>query len=148
MFSSRLLKFSRRARYPIGAVAALAVSACASSDARKKPSVVDSYSQVVRDRAAAAADGPHRVRHNPTPCACPPFEVQLQGAWHRVVFLVADDQLADLATTQERLEREQGSEALIAGSFDDTLTVCANGALVVSLQPTDLDAQTPPTDDE
>ena len=78
-----------------------------------------------------------RLRFNPTPCNCPPFEIALDGHWHRVAFEAPEDsplmQALQQATKQDDARRRTFA---LRGSLDDDLEVCAKGAIFLKFEPT------------
>lgn len=142
----------RRLTPPIAA-AALALGACASVSP-PEPEPAPSYPERVLERVQAAAEAPaYEVRHNPVICGCPPFEIALDGRWHRLAFVdVAPDDptLAELTAAAARARDEGSLETWqVQGGLDDTLTTCARGALVVGITPRALGPPPPedPPDD-
>ena len=82
----------------------------------------------------------HELRYNPGLCGCPPFELQLQGRWHRVTFDVVDDSHPVLVELREAVERDESSgdlgRYLIQGRLEDRVATCGQGALFLTLDPT------------
>lgn len=118
-----------------------ASSACGGADAARRGPT--SYPQRVAARARAASElRVFRVRHNPTPCACPPWEVLLGGHWQRAQLV--NDASGDEDPVAVLLDRAQGTDAVALGDFvvqgelDEDVSQCGRGAQVVELRVTAL----------
>lgn len=98
------------------------------------------YADVVRQRLDDAGDVRiHTIRHNPTLCGCPLFEVRLGETWQRVTFGVSDDEHPVLVTLREAVDADvqagSASTHVIQGKLDSSLATCARGAIYVVLEP-------------
>jgi hypothetical protein len=133
------------------ALVAAALVACAGGPERVDPSAdpAHAWAVAVRARVAAARDQPSfTLRYNPAACDCPPFEVRLDGIWHRVLFAGAGPEDAAMqaldAAVRDARARRVNATWQIQGSLDDSLTTCARGTLVVALSPSAFGAPPPP----
>jgi len=131
-----------RARVPLLLVLA-ALAGCGTGPARVDPAAdpAHAWALEVHARIAAVRNQPSfTLRYNPAACDCPPFEIQLEGVWHRVVFAGSspDDEAIQALDTAVKDARSRRVNATwqVQGSLDDTLATCARGALVVALTPT------------
>ena len=112
-----------------------------------------SYAERIEERAREAVDREiHELRYNPGLCGCPPFEVELQGRWHRVTFDVTDDSHPVLVELREAVERDEASGTLgryiIQGRLDDRVASCGQGALFLTLDPSAYGAPEPDPPEE
>jgi len=97
---------------PVTSLIALAVLAASVAGCASAP---QSAADLASDRMETLADqfkdvGEFRVRWNPPPCDCPPYEVLLGDGWHRA-FLEPTDQ-PPVSTLKTRL-LEADSEGLL-----------------------------------
>lgn len=134
----------------MGCALLLGVSACAkgSTTPPAAPSP-PTYAERVQERVQGASErNLHELRFNPGLCGCPPFELELQGRWHRVTFDVADDSHPVLVELRAAVERHEAAgevkRYLIQGRLDDRVATCGQGALFLTLDPSAFGAPEPP----
>lgn len=119
------------------AAATLALGACASSPPQKPRTAA--YLRIVEQRVEVAREQPSFVlRHNPTACDCPPFEVLLGETWQRVELVGVDEEDATILAIDAAIDTRPEAEVTIEGRLDGDLQTCGRGALYVSLVPTAL----------
>jgi hypothetical protein len=134
----------------MGCALLLAVSACAKRPVT--PAAAPSpptYAEQIQERVQEASERElHELRYNPGLCGCPPFELELQGRWHRVTFDVVDDSHPVLVELRMAVERdESGGELgryLIQGKLEDRVATCGQGAIFLTLDPSAYGAPEPP----
>ncbi|MEE2779966.1 MAG: hypothetical protein VYE15_05565 [Myxococcota bacterium] len=122
----------------------LLVGGCAhqaKSPGADSPVALPTYPERVMARLEKTdAEEVHLVRYNPTPCGCPPHEIQLDGLWHRVQLNVeqADDPVLLALQQAEETAREQGElrHHTLQGQLNSDLSTCGRGAVMVHLNPT------------
>jgi hypothetical protein len=130
--------------------AVTAGGACPSSGPQRAATVPDYHARVLARIEAEGEATSFEVRHNPTPCACPAWEMRLDGVWHRVAFDVSDrDEDPTLAALNAALGRPevpgQGPATWrIQGQLDDALEVCSRGTLYVTFAPSAFGEPPPP----
>jgi len=135
------MKRSTRDRI-LAMVLALMAGACASTpEGPPVDAKPPTYAERVEKRIVGAAEREvHELRYNPGLCGCPPFELELEGRWHRVTFDVADDSHPVLVELREAVERDEASGDLgryvIQGRLEDRVGTCGQGALFLTLDPT------------
>ena len=120
------------------------VGLCACAAQPVSPSVdpsPPSFIERVEARVQAASEREvHELRYNPGLCGCPPFELELEGLWHRVTFDVVDDSNPVLQELRAAVERDEGAGSLgrylIQGRLDERLATCGQGAVFLTLDPT------------
>ena len=118
-------------------LAAVAAS-CATPTQPQEPPPPPTYLERVADRVLEQMESPvHRLRYNPTPCGCPPFEMFVGDHWHRVMLEAEEDDEAMVAlmaaVTLEREGRRYG-EHPVQGSLSRSVNTCARGAALVNLE--------------
>ncbi|MFO0750174.1 MAG: hypothetical protein U1F43_31575 [Myxococcota bacterium] len=117
------------------ALALAALSGCASTPPRMPRSAA--YLAAVRERVATHADETRFVlRHNPSSCDCPPFEVKLGEVWQRTELVGVDDDDATVLALEAAIETGPDAELAIEGHIEGEPATCGRGALYVSLVPT------------
>jgi hypothetical protein len=121
----------------VGALLTLfAVPACGSTP---PPTPVEpTYAERVLERIKTAQSEPaFAVRHNPTPCGCPPYEVALGDVWHRAAFVGSDPEdeaiMALEAAVKEASGRDRAEVWLVQADLEERLTTCGRGTLVVGV---------------
>ena len=138
----------------LGTVFALLVGACASTP---EPPPVDAkpptYAEQIEERIAGASDREvHELRYNPGLCGCPPFELELEGRWHRVTFDVADDSHPVLVALREAVDQDEAAGNLgryvIQGRLEERVGTCGQGALFLTLDPKAYGAPEPEPSEE
>jgi len=129
-------------RVEVAIVMASASIGCATSPERGEPTYRD---RVERRVELAWEEARFVLRHNPTTCNCPPFEVRLGATWQRVELVASsgepedDEVIAELGRLVETSEAE-GSllNVTVMGRLEEALGECGRGALFVSLVPVGL----------
>ena len=119
------------------------VSACAhqaNKTGEPKEAATPTYPERIQDRLEKMeSQEVHLVRYNPTPCGCPPHEIQLDGQWQRVQLDVerADDPalLALQAAEEEARSRGELKHHSVQGQLNSDLSTCGRGAIMVHLSP-------------
>ncbi|MGM0576666.1 MAG: hypothetical protein ACQEXJ_13135 [Myxococcota bacterium] len=139
--------------------ALLGLAACGSTsqakdgDGAPEEEAPQTYDAKVRARLEVAREERvHVLRHNPTTCGCPPYELRLDGHWHRVAFDAPDEDDPALLALQEAVAADAGREAgrqyVMQGKLDSTLVTCGRGAIVVTLDPTAFGPPPEPEEEE
>ncbi len=134
----------------IGGALLLSMSACATrSIAPPSAPEPPTYAERIQERIQEAAERElHELRYNPGLCGCPPFELELQGRWHRVTFDVADDSHPVLVELRADVERDESQgelgRYLIQGRLEDGVATCGQGSLFLTLDPTAYGEPEPP----
>jgi len=121
-------------------LASLMMGACATAPAG--PGKPDYAKRVEARIEAARALEVQKLRFNPTPCNCPPFEIALEGRWHRVAFDAPED--AELMVALQAATRTPDAQRrtfALRGSLSDSLETCGKGAIFVTFTPTAWDDQ-------
>lgn len=130
---TRLVQGAARGRVVALAVVASLGVACASSPPPAPDPALHWADRVAERVLIAQARDSHPVRYNPAACDCPPFELQLDGAWHRVAFAgVGPDDPAVVALDEARRDAPEGVWE-VQGGLQTNLTTCARGAIVVTM---------------
>lgn len=98
------------------------------------------YAERVQERVQEASERElHELRYNPGLCGCPPFELELQGRWHRVTFDVDDDSHPVLVELRAAVELDDSNGTLgrylIQGRLEDRVDTCGQGAIFLTLDP-------------
>lgn len=128
---TRLARRCRRLLVP--ALVAVLAGACASAPP-PAPDPALHWADLVGARVVAAqVRDSHPVRYNPAACDCPPYELQLDGSWHRVAFAgVGPDDPAVIALDEARRDAP-GAVWQVQGALQTALATCARGAIVVTM---------------
>ena len=140
----------RRVRSSAALALALAVAwgltACGGASATRRGPLT--YPERVAARAQAASElRVFQVRHNPTPCACPPWELLLGGHWQRADLTSnGGDEEDPVATMLAQAQDSPTRRWVVQGELDDDVSQCARGAQVVALRVTALGAPDQGTD--
>lgn len=130
-------------RLILAVTTAVSLTGCASQRGGKatETGVAPNYGQVVAQRVADAQKATsHRVRYNPVPCGCPPFEVKLGGIWQRVAFDVPPDgdEPPTLAVRKVLTDGVPGALYDVDGSLEEALATCGSGVIYVTIRPRSL----------
>ena len=124
------------------------LTACATTRAPVEAPVAPSYHDVLLARLnEASSTTRHALRYNPSPCACPAFEVFLGEHWTRVDLIGddTDDPVVERLTAAARGRDDQTLQTFVVeGSLEETLATCATGKLYVTLDVTAFEP--PPTE--
>lgn len=113
----------------------LALAGCASTPPRTPKSAA--YLRAVEARIATAGDTTRFVlRHNPTSCDCPPYEVRLGDVWQRTELVGIDEDDATLLALEVAIGQAPESEVAVEGRLEGDPATCGLGTLYVSLVPT------------
>ncbi len=123
------------ASWSVALAAAAAFVACATGAPKAPPD----YADRVRARIEVAQQlEVQRLRFNPTPCSCPPFEIALDGRWHRVAFDAPEDSPMMIALRQAVEAPTATSRGFeLRGRLRENLATCARGAILVTFNPTE-----------
>jgi len=122
-----------------GLVAAgIGLNACGGAHASRRGA--PTYPERVAARARAASElRVFQVRHNPTPCACPPWEILLGGHWQRAQLINdADGDDDPVATMRAQAPDSSAPHWVVQGELDEDVSQCGRGAQVVLLRVTAL----------
>lgn len=136
----------------LGCALLLGLGACATKAVTPpSPPSTPTYIERIQERVQTASERDlHELRYNPGLCGCPPFELELEGRWHRVTFDVVDDSHPVLVELRASVERDElGGELgrhLIQGRLEDRIATCGQGALFLTLDPKAYGAPEPPED--
>lgn len=130
----------------------LIATALAACGGEVRPVGPPTYPEVVAARVERAQRaGVFEVRHNPSECACSPFEVRVvdapaegsppPGVWHRVELVGVEENDPIIGAIAAHLQRLQASGARdrrifrIEGGLDGRVMSCGKGAALLSLTP-------------
>jgi hypothetical protein len=144
----------RRRRHHLSALSALLFAACGSAaSVIEAPTYKDRVlARIERSRSLQS----YAVRHNPTDCACSPFEILVgEGespedgptyapAWHRVELIGVEESDPLIAAVREHLARVETSgqpdrrRFMMEGRLESRVGTCARGTVLLSFTPTGL----------
>jgi hypothetical protein len=119
-------------------VFALAAVGCATTPSSPRDHARDRLETVVDQHQETTS---FRVRLNPAPCDCPPFELRLGDAWYRVFLEPPDDDGPVGALRVRLLEAEStgtAATALVTGTLSGGVREAPNRMLCPVLQVTGL----------
>jgi len=123
------------------AVALVALGCGSAPQPKPPPEPAIAYGELLRERltAARAEERVYRVRHNPTTCDCPAYELALGDVWYRVSFGNTDPgstaMRALAEATRAATRDDRVSVWYLGGTLEAAVMTCARGAAVVILVP-------------